>query len=87
MTPRDASDDVLNLAYALDFSQPDAVVPSLPKPQAPLVAAPCLQNLFGGILSNAGTATPTSVWQELGKHAAAHGFYVNHLLKASAHHL
>ena len=80
LTPRDASDDVLNLAYALDFSQPDAVVPSLPKPQAPLVAVPCLQNLFGGILSNAGTATPTGVWQELGKHAAAHGFYVNHLL-------
>jgi len=80
LTPRDASDDVLNLAYALDFSQPDAVVPSLPKPQAPLVAVPCLQNLFGGILSNAATATPTGVWQELGKHAAAHGFYVNHLL-------
>src|SRR6266403_753060 len=59
LTPRDASDDVLNLAYALDFSQPDAVVPSLPKPQAPLVAVPCLQNLFGGILSNAATATPT----------------------------
>ena len=80
LTPRDASDDVLNLAYALDFSQPDTVVPSLPKPQAPLVAAPCLQNLFGGILSNTGTATPGGVWQELGKHAAAHGFYVNHLL-------
>src|SRR2546430_4215429 len=80
LTPRDASDDVQNLAYALDFSQPDAVVPSLPKPQAPLVAAPCLQNLFGGILSNAGTVPPTGVWQELGKHAAAHGFYVNHLL-------
>jgi len=49
LTPRDASNDVLNLAYALNFSQPDATVPSLLKPQAPLLAAPCLQNLFGGI--------------------------------------
>jgi phospholipase C len=29
LTPRDASTDVNNLAYALDFSQPEATVPSL----------------------------------------------------------
>ncbi|PYT48000.1 MAG: phospholipase [Acidobacteria bacterium] len=79
LTPRDASNDVLNLAYALNFSQPDATVPSLLKPQAPLLAAPCLQNLFGGILSSGGTATPTAVWQELGKRAVAHGFSVKHV--------
>jgi len=31
LTPRDASNDVLNLAYALNFNQPDATVPSLLK--------------------------------------------------------
>ena len=79
LTARDASNDVLNLAYALNFNQPDATVPSLLKPQAPLLAAPCLQNLFGGILSSGGTATPTAVWQELGKRAVAHGFSVKHV--------
>jgi len=76
LTPRDASNDVSNLAYALNFNQPNTVVPSLPKPQAPLVASPCLQTLGGGILSSGGTSTPTSVWQELGKQAAAIGFLV-----------
>jgi phospholipase C len=80
LTPRDASNDVLNLAYALNFRQPDALVPSLPKPQPPLIAQPCLQNLFGGILSSSRIATPTGVWQELGKRAVAHGFSVKHAL-------
>jgi phospholipase C len=80
LTPRDASNDVLNLAYALNFSQPDALVPSLPKPQAPLIARPCLENLFGGILGSGGTATPNGLWQELGKRAASHGFSVKHAL-------
>jgi phospholipase C len=80
LTPRDASNDVLNLAYALNFSQADATVPNLPKPQAPLIAEPCLQTLFGGILSSGGSATPTptGVWQELSRHAAAHGFAMKH---------
>jgi phospholipase C len=80
LTPRDASNDVLNLAYALNFRQPDALVPSLPKPQPPLIAQPCLQSLFGGILSSSRIATPTGVWQELGKRAVAHGFSVKHAL-------
>jgi phospholipase C len=74
LSPRDASTDVNNLAYALDFSHPDATVPSLPEPQAPLVAAPCLQTLGSGILSSGGTATPTANWQQLGMQAAALGF-------------
>jgi phospholipase C len=80
LTPRDASNDVLNLAYALDFNQPDAAVPSLPEPQAPLIAAPCLQTRGGGILSSGGTSTPAGVWQELGMQAAANGFSVKGVL-------
>jgi phospholipase C len=76
LSPRDASTDVNNLAYALNFSQQDATVPSLPEPQAPLVAAPCLQTLGSGILSSGGTATPTANWQQLGTQAAALGFPV-----------
>src|SRR6266403_1371790 len=70
LTPRDASTDVNNLAYALNFSQPDATVPSLPVPQVPLIAAPCLQTLGSGILSSGGTAAPTANWEELRKQAA-----------------
>jgi phospholipase C len=76
LTPRDASNDVLNLAYALNFSQPDLQVPSLPKPQVPLIAQPCLQNLFGGILSSGSTTTPRAEWQKLGNQATALGFTV-----------
>src|SRR5258707_4782609 len=67
LTPRDASTDVNNLAYALNFRQPDATVPSLPVPQAPLFATPSLQTLCSGILSSGGTATPTANWEELSK--------------------
>jgi phospholipase C len=76
LTPRDASNDVQNLAYALNFSEPDPSVPSLAEPQAPLIAAPCLQNLGGGILTGGGTATPAAPWQELGQQAATLGFSV-----------
>jgi phospholipase C len=77
LTARDASSDVANLAYALNFKEPDASVPYLPQPQAPLVAAPCLANLGGGILSTGSTSTPTSEWQTLSSQAAALGFTVN----------
>ena len=63
-----------NLAYALNFNEPDATVPSLPEPPAPLLAAPCLQELGGGILSSGGTPTLAASWQELGSRAAALGF-------------
>src|SRR6266849_233909 len=71
LTPRDASNDVQNLAYALNFSEPDPSVPSLPEPQAPLIAAPCLANLGGGILSTGSTTAPTTEWQTLGNQTTA----------------
>lgn len=73
LTPRDASSDISNLANALNFTSPDATVPSLPVPQAPLIAAPCLQNLLGGLLSS-GSSAPTSEWQQLSQQAASLGF-------------
>jgi phospholipase C len=77
LTPRDASSDVQNLAYALNFSEPDTDLPSLPEPLAPLVGAPCLQTLFGGILSSGGAAAkPTAMWRELGDKASTRGFSV-----------
>jgi phospholipase C len=51
LTPRDASGDVNNLAYALDFDHPQTAVPSLPKPHTPFIAAPCFQGMFGGLFS------------------------------------
>jgi phospholipase C len=40
LTARDASNDVGNLAFALDLAHPDPVVPALPHPTAPPIA-PC----------------------------------------------
>ena len=77
LTARDASSDVANLAYALNFKEPDNSVPSLPQPQAPLIAAPCLANLGGGILSTGSTSATPSEWQTLSNQAAALGFTVN----------
>lgn len=77
LTARDASSDVANLAYALNFKEPDDSVPNLPKPQAPLIAAPCLANLGGGILSTGSTTSAASEWQELSSQAKALGFTVN----------
>jgi len=77
LTARDASSDVANLAHALNFKEPNASVPFLPQPQAPLVVAPCLANLGGGILSTGSTSEPTSEWQTLASQATASGFAVN----------
>lgn len=71
LTPRDASGDISNLANALNFSNPDAKVPSLPVPQAPLIAAPCLPTLLGGIPSSGSSSTE---WQQLAQQAASLGF-------------
>jgi phospholipase C len=79
LTPRDASDDVLNLAYAMDFDHPDPRVPSLPEPSAPPVGAPCVQTLFGGILSSGGSSN-TGVWTQLGKQAASQGYSVKDVI-------
>jgi phospholipase C len=73
LTARDASNDVANLAYALNFDHPNASVPTLPQPIAPLIGAPCLG--AGGILG-AVPAPQTNVWSQLGQVAAANGFAV-----------
>lgn len=79
---RDASSDVQNLAYALNFDQPEVTVPILPEQRAPLLGEPCLQTLLGGILSADAVASKrTAVWQELGKKAAAHDFSVKRVLQ------
>jgi phospholipase C len=75
LTPRDASNDILNLAYALNFNHQNAAVPNLTQPQAPLLGTPCSQTLLGGSLSTGGSGTPdTAVWQQLGQQASALGF-------------
>jgi phospholipase C len=83
LTPRDASSDVNNLAFALDFNNPQSSVPALPKPHTPLIAAPCFQDLLGGIFTSSATpASPslsssgrkTVVWQDLRSLAQQNGF-------------
>ena len=85
LTPRDASNDVNNLAYALDFASPQTAVPAVPEPHTPFIAAPCFEDLFGGIFSSdvAGQAgsspssmKKTAVWGELRSVAQVHGFKV-----------
>jgi phospholipase C len=76
LTARDASNDVQNLAHALDFGHQNDLVPVLPQPVAPPVGAPCGS---GGIVGGATAPAPTSesnVWAELGRSAAANGFAV-----------
>jgi phospholipase C len=73
LTARDASNDVRNLAYALNFENPNNSVPTLPQPAAPLLGAPCLGS--GGILGAAPTPD-ANVWSELARSAAANGFAV-----------
>jgi len=77
LTARDASSDVANLAYALNFREPDDSVPNLPQPQAPLITAPCLANLSGGILGTGSATTAPSEWQTLAALATTLGFKVN----------
>lgn len=59
LTARDASNDISNLAYALNFSQPQTAVPSLPTPFAPAIAVPCFQNAHG-IFSTAKSGSDAS---------------------------
>ena len=89
LTPRDASNDVNNLAYALDFNNPQTTGPSLPKPHTPFIAMPCFANLFGGV-SAAGpggvalntpipssSAQKTAVWEQLRSAAQKNGFNID----------
>jgi phospholipase C len=75
LTARDASNDVSNLAYALNFENPNNSVPTLPLPPAPLLGTPCLGS--GGILGAAAPTPDANVWIELARSAAANGFAVN----------
>ena len=81
LTPRDASSDINNLAYALDFQKFSPQVPGLPKPHTPFIAMPCFQNLVGGLFSSADTtaASPlttskTAAMNSLKQQAAQQGF-------------
>jgi phospholipase C len=74
LTLRDASNDVANLASALNFENPNVSVPTLPLPSAPLLGAPCPGS--GGLLGAVAPAPQTNVWSELGQLAAANGFAV-----------
>ena len=81
LTPRDGSSDIQNLAYALNFNQPQTAVPSLPKPETPAIATPCFQNLVGGFTaaearSGAGPSSSgkTAKWKDLQSQASRYGF-------------
>lgn len=82
LTPRDASSDINNLAYALNFDAPATAVPTLPKPSVPFLPEPCFATLFGGIFDAQKTPTGevkrpvTLQWQALREQAAANGFAV-----------
>jgi phospholipase C len=83
LTPRDGSSDINNLAYALDFTQSQTAVPSLPKPVAPAIGVPCVQNpvgIFEASGINSGAATPasdeTATWKAMYDLAARNGFQV-----------
>jgi phospholipase C len=80
LTPRDASSDINNLAYALNFASPQTAVPGLPTPTAPAVGAPCFQSPGGVFSAVAGSrSAPTSStakWATLQTMAANYGFEV-----------
>jgi phospholipase C len=65
LTPRDASEDIANLAYALQFASVDTAVPELPAPAAPL-PQPCAG---GGIAFE-----PNTEWQGLIASGTLSGF-------------
>lgn len=82
LTPRDASSDINNLAYALNFAQPVVSLPTLPEPHVPFFPEPCLQTLFSGLFSRESVATTTSStdptdtkkWRDLQARASVQGF-------------
>jgi phospholipase C len=81
LTPRDASSDINNLAYALNFNQPQTAVPTLPKPNAPAIGVPCLQNSpvisTRPAVSGAGpSGSSATEWKDLQTLAARYGFKI-----------
>jgi phospholipase C len=83
LTPRDASGDIDNLAYALNFNQPQTAVPNLPKPDTPAMPTPCLRDTGGmpdAVQARkrswpSGSST-TAKWKDLQIQAAKYGFKV-----------
>jgi phospholipase C len=82
LTSRDASGDINNLAYALNFNQPQTAVPTLPKPNTPAIATPCLANVAVSSARPAESGTgpssssTTEKWKELQNQAERYGFKV-----------
>jgi phospholipase C len=83
LTPRDASSDINNLAYALNFNQPQRAVPSLPRPDTPAIPAPCLKNpggVFNALQPSRGDAQSssgtTTKWKDLQTQAAKYGWFL-----------
>jgi phospholipase C len=85
LTPRDASSDINNLAYALNFTAPVTSLPTLPKPSVPFFPEPCFATLFGGLFSSeekpattaeAKTKPAIQSWQDLRNQAQSIGFPV-----------
>jgi phospholipase C len=81
LTPRDGGNDVHNLAYVLNFQRPQTAVPNLRKPEAPVIAAPCFQNLvgvFGSEEARSGAGPSSSAkaakWTDLRSQASKYGF-------------
>jgi phospholipase C len=68
LTARDASNQIGNVATALNFSSPNTELPSLPLPAKPS-PVPCWQTLFSGELSETtrqqGRTEPANEWSAL----------------------
>jgi phospholipase C len=73
LTPRDAGSDVNNLAYALNFNNPQTAVPTLPKPETPFFVFPCFANLFGGGLFSPELSRPVATPSVSSKRTALFG--------------
>lgn len=85
LTPRDASSDINNLAYALNFSHPQTAVPALPNTQSPSVVTVCPQNPSGdgarpAVALQSGTRSAggkaSEFWRELRWMAQNNGIYL-----------
>ena len=86
LTPRDASSDIYNLAYALNFGSPQTAVPNLPKPHTPFLVVPCFEDLTGGLFpsvaqpgqvgARSSSAQKTALWGDLHTMAQKNGFPV-----------
>jgi len=72
LTARDASDDVGNLAAALNFTQINRRVPSLPRPAMP-PATPCS---LSGLLAPSIQSAPESAWSKLSNSNLLKGWQV-----------